>query len=96
MLCGGVDLPIEAGTCGRWVSRGRDRCYACYQRRRWLLDHALNPAEMTVSALLESAAGSAAEAGADPHEDATPPEDTGRAVPLLDDLSALGDPCLRW
>ena len=21
---------------------------------------------------------------------------TGQAVPLLDDLSTLGDPCLRW
>ncbi|MCY4637629.1 MAG: hypothetical protein OXG04_24590 [Acidobacteria bacterium] len=24
------------------------------------------------------------------------PEDSGRAVPLLDDLSARDDPCLRW
>ena len=103
-LCAGVDLPIEAGTCGRLVWPAHERCHACNARRRWLLNHALNPAEITIAALLKSIADSAAEAGAGPSwdNDAEPepgacaPEDSGRAVPLLDDLSELGDPCLRW
>ena len=68
-LCAGVDLPLDAGTCGRLVWPAHERCYACHVRRQWLLNHA---------------------------PDAGPSEDTGQAVPLLDDLSTLGDPCLRW
>ena len=53
LLCSGVDLPLEAGTCGRWVHAGTERCLPCARRRRWLLDHALNAAEITTVALLE-------------------------------------------
>ena len=110
-LCAGVDLPIEAGTCGRLVWPGHERCHACHLRRKWLLNHALNPAELTIAALLksienaaEAGAGSSDENAAEPEPAASLPEDSGRAVPLLDDLQAvpllddleLGDPCLRW
>ena len=90
MLCSGVDLPIEAGTCGRLVWPAHERCYACHLRRQWLLNHALNPAEITVTALLDSVEDDTAE------PDSAAPEHAGQAAPLLDDLSALGDPCLRW
>ena len=90
VLCSGVDLPIEAGTCGRLLWPGHERCRACHGRRAWLLRHALNPAELTVAALLESVEDDAAMLGA------CPSEDTSQAVPLLDDLSTFGDPCLRW
>ena len=43
-----------------------------------------------MTALLESVEDDTAE------PDAAEPEHAGQAVPLLDDLSALGDPCLRW
>ena len=43
MLCAGVDLPLEAGTCGRLVWPESERCIACRKRRAWLLRHALNP-----------------------------------------------------
>jgi uncharacterized OB-fold protein len=94
-LCAGVDLPLEAGTCGRLVWPAHERCYACHVRRQWLLNHALNAAEMTVAALLESVEDATAEAGEEP-EDIAATEYADRAVPLLEDVSALGDPCLRW
>ena len=87
-LCPGVDLPLEAGTCGRLIWPESSRCTACRKRRHWLLAHALNPVEVVLSALLDGVDD------AEHHADA--PEETGQAVPLLDDLSALGDPCLRW
>ena len=90
MLCAGVDLPLEAGTCGRLIWPESERCIACRKRRAWLLRHAFNPAELTLAALLESVDDAAAEPGT------CPPADAGHTVPLLDDLSALGDPCLRW
>ena len=34
MLCAGVDLPLEAGTCGRLVWPESERCIACRKRRR--------------------------------------------------------------
>ena len=89
-LCPGVDLPLEAGTCGRLIWPESSRCTACHKRRHWLLTHALNPVEVVLAALLD---GTAADDGE--HDDCAP-EDLGQAVPLLDDLSALGDPCLRW
>ena len=89
-LCAGVDLPLDAGTCGRLVWPAHERCYACHVRRQWLLNHALNPAEVAVVGLLERVEDDAA------MPDAGPSEDTGQAVPLLDDLPTLGDPCLRW
>ena len=89
-LCAGVDLPLDAGTCGRLVWPAHERCYACHVRRQWLLNHALNPAESAAVELLERVEDDAA------MPDAGPSEDTGQAVPLLDDLSTLGDPCLRW
>ena len=89
-LCPGVDLPLEAGTCGRLISPERTRCAVCRKRRNWLLTYALNPVEVALSALLDGA-----EADDGEHDDGAP-EDFGQAVPLLDELSALGDPCLRW
>ncbi|MCY4121734.1 MAG: hypothetical protein OXG72_12525 [Acidobacteria bacterium] len=40
-LCPGVDLPLEAGTCGRLIWPESTRCTACRKRRDWLLTHAL-------------------------------------------------------
>ena len=57
LLCSGVDLPLEAGTCGRWVHAGTERCRPCARRRQWLLDHALNPAEAALVGLLEEDRG---------------------------------------
>ena len=87
-LCAGVDLPLDAGTCGRLVWPAHERCYACHVRRQWLLNHALNPAETAVVGLLESIEDAA--------DDDAPAEDAVRSTPLLDDLSPLSDPCLRW
>ena len=53
LLCVGVDLPIDAGTCGRFVHAGYQRCIHCTKRRWWLLTHAFNPAEVSVIAMLE-------------------------------------------
>ena len=86
-LRAGVDLPVDAGTCGCLVWPAHERCYACHLRRQWLLNHALNPTELTLAALLESVEDDAA------MPDAGPSEDAGQAVPLLDDRSTLGDPC---
>ena len=90
LLCPGVDLPIEAGTCGRLIAPESSRCIRCFNRRRWLLNYAFNRAEVAVTALLEAAAAEDDEAGRDPAA-----ADLPDAVPLLDDLSAF-DPCLRW
>ena len=56
LLCVGVDLPIDAGTCGRFVHAGYQRCIHCTRRRWWLLNRALNPAEVSVTAMLEERA----------------------------------------
>ena len=53
LLCVGVDLPIDAGTCGRFVHDGYQRCIQCARRRWWLLKYAFNPAEVSVAAMLE-------------------------------------------
>ena len=53
LLCVGVDLPIDAGTCGRSVHAGYQRCIHCTRRRWWLLTHACNPAEVSITAMLE-------------------------------------------
>ena len=89
-LCPGVDLPLEAGTCGRLIWPESTRCTACRKRRNWLLTHAFNPVEVALSALLDGAEADDVE-----HDDGTD-DDFGQAVPLLDELSALSDPCLRW
>ena len=89
-LCPGVDLPLEAGTCGRLIWPESTRCTACRKRRNWLLTHAFNTVEVALSALLDGAEADDAE-----HDDGAD-DDFGQAVPLLDELSALGDPCLRW
>ena len=89
-LCPGVDLPLEAGTCGRLIWPESTRCTACRKRRHWLLTHALNPVEVALSALLDGVDVEDTE-----HDDCAS-EESDRAVPLLDDLTALGDPCLRW
>jgi hypothetical protein len=89
-LCAGVDLPLDAGTCGRLVWPAHERCYACHVRRQWLLDHALNPAERTLATLLDSVEDDAEMSRA------RPSEDTGQAIPLLEDPSTVGDSCLRW
>ena len=89
LLCVGVDLPIEAGTCGRLVHAGYQRCIHCTRRRWWLLKHAFNDAEVSITVLLE---GYAAQRASD-HDT---PDDGPDAVPVLDDLADFGDPCLRW
>ena len=53
LLCVGVDLPIDAGTCGRLVHAGYQRCIHCTRRRWWLLNHAFNAAEVSITAMLE-------------------------------------------
>ena len=53
LLCAGVDLPIDAGTCGRFVHAGYQRCIHCTRRRWWLLKYAFNPAEVSVVEMLE-------------------------------------------
>ena len=53
LCCAGVDLPIEAGTCGRMVHAEAERCIHCAKRRCWLLNHALNPAEVAITGLLD-------------------------------------------
>lgn len=93
LLCPGVDLPLEAGTCGRWIWPQSSRCIRCHNRRMWLLKYSLNPAEAAIAALL---AADDLEDVAD-HVGNRPAHDSLLdTVPLLDDLSALGDPCLRW
>ena len=87
MLCAGVDLPLEAGTCGRLIWPESSRCTACRKRRDWLLTHALNPAEVALCTLLDGVEAD------DTEHDACASEDP--AVALLDDLSGLSDPCLR-
>ena len=82
LLCVGVDLPIDAGTCGRFVHAGYQRCIHCTRRRWWLIKHAFNAAEVAVTAMLEHRAA-----------DSDAPDGVPRAVPLLDDVA---DPCLRW
>ena len=93
-LCAGVDLPLEAGTCGRMIDRRVERCYACYQRRRWLLNHAMTPYEIAVTGRLADEIEH--DAAGDEREDVPC---TGSIVPLLDAINELfspGDPCLRW
>ena len=52
-LCAGVDLPLESGTCGRLVNRSSgERCYRCWQRRQWLLNHAMTPYEIALAGML--------------------------------------------
>ena len=84
LLCVGVDLPIEAGTCGRLVHAGYQRCIHCTRRRWWLLKHAFNDAEMSIAAMLEEHASDN-----DTHDDAP------GALPVLDNLSDLGVPRLE-
>ena len=89
LLCVGVDLPIEAGTCGRLVHAGYQRCIHCTRRRWWLLKHAFNGAEVSINTMLEEHAS-----------DNDTLDDAPGALPVLDNLSDLGDPCLhrnsRW
>ena len=90
LLCPGVDLPIEAGTCGRLIAPESSRCIRCHNRRMWLLKYGFNQAEIVVTALLEAAAAEDAAS-----RDAGAATQMPDAVPLLDDLSVF-DPCLRW
>ena len=60
-LCAGIDLPLEAGTCGRWVERRFERCIRCSNRRRWLLHQACNPAEVAIATLLDGCDSGAAD-----------------------------------
>ena len=93
LLCPGVDLPLEAGTCGRWIWPQSNRCIRCHNRRLWLLKYSLNLVEAAIAALLDA---DAIEDVADHGGNQSAPDHLPDAVPLLDDLSALGDPCLRW
>ena len=75
-----MDLPIDAGTCGRFVHAGYLRCIHCTRRRWRLHKHALNAAEVAVTAMLEEHA-----ANGDALDGIPQP------VPLLEDFA---DPCL--
>lgn len=102
-LCAGVDLPIESGTCRRLVNRSSgERCYRCWQRRRWLLEHAMTPYDIAVTGTLadeleRDVANSLERDVADGERDDNAYE--GAIVPLLDavdDMLAPADACLRW
>ena len=88
LCCVGVDLPLDAGACGRMVHAESQRCIHCTKRRWWLIKHALNGAEVAVTAILEN--DTLQRASEDDTLDNLP-----AVVPTLDDLSDLGDPCLR-
>ena len=53
LLCSGVDLPSRRARAGAGCTPGPSVAFPCARRRRWLLDHALNAAEITTVALLE-------------------------------------------
>ena len=77
LCCVGVDLPIEAGTCGRMVHAEAERCIHCAKRRSWLLNHALNPIEDAITDLVED--GDARRASVDTqNRPVCPPGHTGR------------------
>ncbi len=84
LLYVGVDLPIEAGTCGRLAHGSYQRCIHCTRRRWWLLKHGFNDAEVSITAMLEERASD---------NDAL--DHAPGAVAILDELSDLGEPCLR-
>ncbi len=84
LCCVGVDLPLDAGTCGRMVHAESQRCIHCTKRRWWLIKHALNGAEVAVTAILEN--DTLQRASEDETLDNLP-----AVVPTLDDLSDLGD-----
>ena len=108
-LCPGVDLPLEAGTCGRLISPESTRCTACRKRRHWLLTRAFNPVEVVLSALLDdriawfgryqrrqgsSSAGSSSSRGtAWPKSSRAP---SSCSASSASELTDLGGPCLRW
>ncbi len=89
LCCVGVDLPLEAGTCGRMVHAESQRCIHCARRRWWLLKHAFNDVELAITAILEDDTAPCAS-----HDDT--PDHLPAVVPTLDELTDLGDPCLRW
>ena len=74
-LCPGVDQPLEAGTCGRLTWPESTRYTGCRKRRNWLLQHALNPVEVALSAPLDGAEADDAE-----HDDGAD-EDSARPSP---------------
>ena len=83
LCCVGVDLPIEAGTCGRMVHARPSAADTAPGARHWLLNHALNPAELGITAilgLLENDQDDRRELPSDASSDVVPD-----AVPLLDD-----------
>ena len=54
LLCVGVDLPIDAGTCGRFVHDGYQRCIHCTRRPLVAAQsRSSTPAEVSISAMLE-------------------------------------------
>ncbi len=102
-LCAGVDLPIESGTCGRLVNRSSgERCYRCWQRRRWLLEHAMTPYEIAIAGMLTDDLEREVADDLEHHVTYSEREDDphiGAIVPLLDavdDMLAPADACLRW
>ena len=78
LCCVGVDLPLDAGTCGRMVHAESQRCIHCSRRRWWLLKHALNDAEVTITTILEDDTSHRAI-----HDDTL--DDLAGIVPNLDD-----------
>ncbi len=88
LCCVGVDLLVDAGTYGRMVHAESQRCIHCARRRWWLIKHALNDAEVTITILENDTSHRAI------HDDTL--DDLAGIVPNFDDLSDLGDSCLRW
>ena len=83
LCCVGVDLPLDAGTCGRKVHAESQRCIHRAKRRWWLIKHALNDAEVTITTILEDDTSHRAI-----HDDTL--DDLAGIVPNFDDLSDLG------
>ena len=110
LLCVGVDLPIDAGTCGRLVHDGYQRCIHCTRRRWWLLTRALNPAEISITAMLEEHAADndalygvprwlvtrALGVAEDSHAIPEHGAPDGDALYGVPLLEDITDPCLRW
>ena len=80
LLCPGVDLPLEAGTCGRMIAAESSRCIRCHNRRKWLERQQLNYAEALTVAAAEYWA---AEHDAELDEERKMPG----IAPLLDELA---------
>ena len=81
--------PSMPAPAGGWCTPSRSVASTAPRRRWWLIKHALNDAEVAITAILEDDTSWRAI-----HDDTL--DDLPGIVPNLDDLSDIGDPCLRW